>query len=77
MDFLIMNTRAMRIVHASATADAGDPPYVQKIQCGRHALLADEPAVRGGMDAGVNVDLWREQDVNRIERKTILTEITA
>jgi len=59
MDFLIMNTRAMRIVHASATADAGDPPYVQKIQCGRHALLADEPAVRG---------LWREQDVNRIGR---------
>jgi putative redox protein len=100
---IIMNAARTRIVHASATSNAGDPAYVHKVQCGRHALLADEPAVRGGMDAGpppfgyvmsglaactsitlrmyaerkgwdlgtvtVAVDLWRAQDVDRIERK--------
>jgi putative redox protein len=28
------------------------PPYYEEIQCGRHALVADEPVDRGGLDAG-------------------------
>lgn len=28
------------------------PPYYEEIQCGRHAMIADEPVDRGGLDAG-------------------------
>jgi putative redox protein len=33
-------------------SDCARPPYYQQIECGRHALVADEPLRRGGLDAG-------------------------
>ncbi|MCJ0764218.1 OsmC family protein [Variovorax terrae] len=41
--------QATRVVIVS---DSSRPPYYQEIQCGRHALVADEPVDRGGLDAG-------------------------
>ena len=41
-----------RVAHATAIGDSGDAKYVQRIQCGRHSLLADEPPEGGGKDAG-------------------------
>jgi putative redox protein len=33
-------------------SDRCRPAYYNEIQCGRHALIADEPLDRGGLDAG-------------------------
>jgi len=42
-----------KLVAAVTVAGEADAPrYVQKIQAGRHALLADEHAALGGADAG-------------------------
>jgi putative redox protein len=37
---------------ATAHLDSGDAKYAQSIHVGRHALVADEPVVLGGADAG-------------------------
>ncbi|MEJ0035372.1 MAG: OsmC family protein [Gammaproteobacteria bacterium] len=37
---------------ADATASIGDIHYVVALKSGRHVLTSDEPAVRGGTDAG-------------------------
>lgn len=102
-----MNKPAARLVAATAVGEANDAKYVQKIRCGQHSLLADEPAFRGGKDVGpspfgyvlsglaactsitlrmfaerhgwhlgtvtVDAELWREGDINRIERKVSIS----
>src|SRR5712692_9391711 len=45
-------TAELIIARTSVVADGADPDYAQHIQCGRHALLADERPARGGADAG-------------------------
>ena len=42
----------MLIARCSVAATPADPNYRQTLRCGRHALLADERAARGGADAG-------------------------
>ena len=37
---------------ATAHLDSGTAPYEQRIRIGKHELVADEPAVLGGADAG-------------------------
>jgi putative redox protein len=42
-----------KLVGAVTVVGEGDAPnYVQKVQAGKHALLADEHAALGGQDAG-------------------------
>jgi putative redox protein len=41
-----------QVAAVTVVGEAGAPRYVQKIQSGKHALLADEGAVLGGADAG-------------------------
>jgi len=40
------------VAAVTVVGKAGAPKYVQQIQSGRHALLADEHAALGGADAG-------------------------
>ncbi len=40
------------IAHAVVAGDTRDPRYLQKIRCGRHQFLGDEPVAAGGQDAG-------------------------
>jgi putative redox protein len=40
------------VASARVTGNRDDPRYVQRIQCGGHRLLADEPSSRGGVEAG-------------------------
>jgi putative redox protein len=40
------------IAHAVVAGDSHDPGYLQKIRCGRHQFLGDEPVAAGGQDAG-------------------------
>jgi putative redox protein len=40
------------VAAATVVGEAGAPRYVQKVQSGKHALLADEHAALGGADAG-------------------------
>jgi putative redox protein len=40
------------VTSCRVTGNRDDPRYVQRIQCGRHQLLADEPPILGGADAG-------------------------
>jgi putative redox protein len=40
------------VTSARVTGNRDDPRYVQRIQCGGHRLLADEPSSRGGVEAG-------------------------
>jgi len=43
----------LRIAKAVAIGESGTPKYVQRIECGKHTSLADEPQSRGGQDAGL------------------------
>src|ERR1700682_6510663 len=40
------------IAKCNLVGAAEDPNYRQSVRCGRHEMLADERAVRGGADAG-------------------------
>jgi putative redox protein len=40
------------IGQATVVGDGRAPRYLQKIQCGKHAIVADEPADGGGANAG-------------------------
>ncbi len=40
------------IAKCTVTGDAANPDYRQAIACGRHEMIGDEPAKRGGQDAG-------------------------
>jgi len=42
----------MQAASVVIVSDNCRPPYYEEIQCGRHALVADEPLDRGGLDAG-------------------------
>jgi putative redox protein len=42
------------VAAVTVVGEADAPNYVQKIQTGKHALLADEHAALGGADAGPN-----------------------
>ena len=42
----------MPTTRAVIVSDHCRPPYYGEIQCERHALVADEPLDRGGLDAG-------------------------
>jgi putative redox protein len=42
----------MKRTRVMVLGDNCRPPYYQEIQCGRHVLVADEPAELGGLDAG-------------------------
>ena len=42
------------VAAVTVAGEAGAARYIQKIQAGRHALLADEHAALGGSDAGPN-----------------------
>ena len=42
----------MKRTRVVVLGDRHRPPFFQEIQCGRHVLAADEPAQRGGLDAG-------------------------
>jgi putative redox protein len=42
----------MKRTRVVVVGDGHRPPYFQEIKCGRHALTADEPTERGGLDAG-------------------------
>lgn len=42
----------MQPTRVVVVSDNCRPPYYAEIQCGRHALVADEPVDRGGLDAG-------------------------
>jgi putative redox protein len=40
------------IARCSVVGSSEDADYRQVVRCGRHEMLADEPAARGGADAG-------------------------
>ena len=42
----------MQPARVVVVSDNCRPPYYEEIRCGRHALVADEPVGRGGLDAG-------------------------
>ncbi len=40
------------IAHAVVAGDMRDPKYLQKIRCGKHQFVGDEPVAAGGQDTG-------------------------